>query len=109
MPASRYHTVDFEPPGLRVAVTQGTSLLEAALQAGIQLLAGCGRQGTCGQCQLVIIEGETSELTEEELECLTVAEIDNQNRLACYTYIQSSVKVYIPKRSFSNGRSTSRI
>jgi uncharacterized 2Fe-2S/4Fe-4S cluster protein (DUF4445 family) len=39
-------TVDFEPLGRRAQVARGTTLLEAARQAGVGLSAVCGGAGT---------------------------------------------------------------
>ncbi len=106
MSPSRYYPVDFEPPGLRVAVSEGTSLLEAALRAGIRLWSGCGGQGTCGQCCIVVVEGRLSEVTEDELENLTPAELHSHCRLACNARVYSAVKVQIPKSSFATKRAS---
>jgi ferredoxin len=60
----RYYLVDFEPPDRSVAVAEGTNLLEAARRAGIHLWSGCGGQGTCGQCCVIVTDGQVSEITE---------------------------------------------
>ena len=50
------HRVTFQPEGIRVVVETGTTLLEAAQQAGIVLNSVCGGQGTCKKC-LVEVAG----------------------------------------------------
>ncbi|HRV93729.1 MAG TPA: 2Fe-2S iron-sulfur cluster-binding protein, partial [Anaerolineae bacterium] len=52
--------VDFEPIGKRVDVAPQTTLLEAAQAAGIDLSSACGGIGNCGQCRVMMLEGELS-------------------------------------------------
>jgi len=69
--------------------------LDAALRAGILLDSICSGQGDCGECRVVVIEGDVSNLTSEERESLTEEELRNGVRLACCTRLQSSVKVQV--------------
>ncbi|WP_061166985.1 2Fe-2S iron-sulfur cluster-binding protein [Caballeronia hypogeia] len=46
-----------EPGGHFVAVREGASLLEAALQAGLSLPRSC-RNGTCRACMCRLVDGE---------------------------------------------------
>lgn len=46
-----------EPGGHFVAVKDGATLLEAALQAGLSLPRSC-RNGTCRACMCRLVEGE---------------------------------------------------
>ena len=50
-------TVEFLPSGLSAEVPPGTELLEAIRQAGIELDASCGGQGTCGACLVRVVAG----------------------------------------------------
>ncbi|MCL4078920.1 2Fe-2S iron-sulfur cluster binding domain-containing protein [Coriobacteriia bacterium Es71-Z0120] len=50
--------VRFEPYGIEVTVSPGTTVLEAARKAGIAIAAQCGARGTCGQCAVRILEGQ---------------------------------------------------
>ncbi len=102
--ATDYCLVDFEPPGLRVAVRAGDTLLEAALRAGINLWASCGGQGTCGQCSVVVVSGSVSAVVQDEFEFLTQAELENKRRLACCVRVFGPVKVTIPLSSFVASR-----
>jgi uncharacterized 2Fe-2S/4Fe-4S cluster protein (DUF4445 family) len=53
-------TVDFEPLGRRARVARGTTLLEAARQAGVGLNAVCGGTGTCETCRVRVVAGQVS-------------------------------------------------
>lgn len=63
--------VYFEPDGIDISVPEGTSLLEAAISAGVPLRAVCGGAGTCGTCKIILRSGDLdcspgSRLSEEE-------------------------------------------
>jgi len=45
------------PEKIRIAVAKGTSLLNAAKVAGIDIESPCGGHGTCGKCAVKIISG----------------------------------------------------
>jgi ferredoxin len=54
-------SVRFEPWGTEVACGQGETLLDAARLAEIPIGAVCSGRGTCGKCQLRIVEGPLPE------------------------------------------------
>lgn len=49
--------VTFDPPGVSIDVAPGTTVLEAAHAAGVQILATCAGRGTCGNCAVRLTEG----------------------------------------------------
>jgi len=63
--------VTFRPSGTEIAVPLGTSLLEAARRAGVQVEAVCGGQGICGKCAARLAGGRVTEATAAEEELLT--------------------------------------
>lgn len=50
--------VRFEPYGLESVVPRGTTILEAARSAGLEIAASCGGRGTCGDCAVRVLAGE---------------------------------------------------
>jgi uncharacterized 2Fe-2S/4Fe-4S cluster protein (DUF4445 family) len=50
-------TVTFQPSGQRVDVPEGTSLLDAALEAGESDVVCCGKVTACGLCRVAVLEG----------------------------------------------------
>ncbi|GAB3273940.1 PDR/VanB family oxidoreductase [Kineosporia babensis] len=48
--------VEFAKSGVSVAVEAGVSIVEAAEEAGVQIETSC-REGTCGTCESVLLEG----------------------------------------------------
>ena len=77
--------VRFLPGGQEVAVAAGTSILEAARLAGVEIFPGlCGGQGTCGKCQVRVV-GPVSEPDPGELALLE--HMADERRLACLTRV----------------------
>lgn len=95
--------VTFQPIGKRVLVPSGSSLLDAARQAGIELSAVCGGEGSCGQCRVQVLSGSVSTPSASETFILTGQELANGERLACCTQICGDVKVHIPTSSLLSG------
>jgi ferredoxin len=46
--------VVFQPEGKRTQVEIGSTLLDAAIKAGVDLTSICGGKGTCGKCKFII-------------------------------------------------------
>lgn len=93
--------IDFEPIGSRVEVERGSTLLEAAQQAGIEVIALCGGMGSCGTCRMRPLAGRVSDLTSTEQETLEQEEIEGGIRLGCQMHALSDLKVEIPASSLT--------
>lgn len=98
------YQVQLQPIGKRIAVPSGTSLFAAARDSGIDLASACGGEGSCGQCRLVILSGETTPPNFDEEFILTELELQQGERLACCTYARSDVTVQIPRESLITGQ-----
>ena len=92
--------ITFLPAGITVEVEEGTSILEAALQNGIDLEHNCGGVGACTTCHVIIRNGEDnlSEMSDEEEDRLSMAEgLTMHSRLGCQARIEGgNVVVEIP-------------
>jgi uncharacterized 2Fe-2S/4Fe-4S cluster protein (DUF4445 family) len=73
--------VTFDPPGVTVRVPAGTRVLEAARKAGVRMSATCGGRGTCGDCAVRVVEGETD--PPSAFEAASLAGAPAAVRLAC--------------------------
>lgn len=98
--------VDFEPIGKRVDVPPGTSLLEAAQQAGIDIVAVCGAGGTCGTCRVRIISGGVTPISDDEKLFLSPEELSAGVRLGCQTLPLTDVRIDIPPQSLTTPQRT---
>jgi uncharacterized 2Fe-2S/4Fe-4S cluster protein (DUF4445 family) len=91
--------VDFEPVGKRVEVPPGSTLLDAAHAAGIELASVCGGHGHCGRCRLTVLAGVIGDPAEADRSFLSPAELDAGQRLACQTHVAGGVRLHVPRAS----------
>jgi uncharacterized 2Fe-2S/4Fe-4S cluster protein (DUF4445 family) len=83
----------FHPGGQVVGVKAGTSLSDAIAAAGLQMNLPCGGQGRCGRCK-VIVESGAVEL--RAVSRLSRTELEQGYALACQSYVQSDVTIFVP-------------
>jgi ferredoxin len=91
----RFRTSSRERPELSLTVAEGTTLLEAAQQAGLPIARACAGGGLCARCGLAILAGG------EALEPPSQAEerakernrIPLELRLACQVAIRGPLEV----------------
>ena len=91
--------IDFQPIGKRVTVAAQTTLLEAAIHAGIDLASACGGMGLCGQCRVRVLAGEVSSPDDSELDLFSELELARGDRLACCSAAAGDARIYIPRES----------
>jgi uncharacterized 2Fe-2S/4Fe-4S cluster protein (DUF4445 family) len=96
--------VRLDPIGLRVEVQPGTTLLEAAQLAGIDMVAACGGAGICGTCLVELIEGKLTEPTVSELDELSENQLNSGLRMACQAVPLSDIRVNLPTSSLPTGQ-----
>lgn len=92
-------SVTFQPEECTVEVDAGSTILQAARKAGVHIDAPCAEHGRCGKCRVRVRAGLVSEVTPEEEEYLTPAELANGMRLSCMTSIFDDVVVTVPESS----------
>ena len=93
--------VNLQPIGRRIEVPAGTNLLDAARLAGVELVAVCGGEGTCGTCRLRPVSGQLSPRTLTEEAELSADDLAAGYRLACQAAVLSDVRIDIPPESFT--------
>lgn len=89
--------VRFTPGDATVMVAPGTTLHEAAAEAGVTLPAPCGGLGTCGSCR-VIARGGLREPDQTERDALGVS-IARGFRLACRARVEGPADVQVEQRA----------
>jgi uncharacterized 2Fe-2S/4Fe-4S cluster protein (DUF4445 family) len=99
-------TVDFEPVGRRVRVGAGSTLSDAAHQAGLPLPSECGGAGSCGKCRVLARQwiGNLNPITPAESARLSSGDIAEGYRLACQAGVQGDVKIDVPRASLVTGQ-----
>jgi uncharacterized 2Fe-2S/4Fe-4S cluster protein (DUF4445 family) len=90
--------VTFQPDGQSVFALEGTTLVEAAGQAGIVINTPCGGQGTCGKCR-VVVKGDGPAMSRAEENALSQKDISEGVRLACQVYVDRDMVVSIPENT----------
>lgn len=88
-------TITFEPSGRTVSVPVGSTLLEAARVAGVEIDSPCGGTGTCGSCR-VRATGALSAMSGSERELLGGAGVTAGKRLACRARAEGDATVLLP-------------
>ncbi len=94
------HSVRFFPFNKSVSVKSGTSLLDAARKAGMEIHTDCGGEGLCGKCKMIIVEGE---IRDRVIWPFTETQIEDGWVLACLTCVCDDLTVQIPERSLGEG------
>ena len=100
------HIVDFQPVGRRGACPADESLLECARELGVTLVNVCGGVGRCGRCQVVLMEGELTQVTSRERETLTAEQLAQGRRLACQAHPRSDCRLLVPPESLTASQRT---
>jgi len=88
--------VVFLPEKKEVWVLKGTSILEAALKAGIPINSPCGGKGICGKCRVKISPLPSPSPSEVKI---LGKDINEGWRLACQHYISQDSFIEIPSSS----------
>jgi uncharacterized 2Fe-2S/4Fe-4S cluster protein (DUF4445 family) len=90
--------VIFKPLNKEVTVARGTSLLEAAHKAGLNLESDCGGMGRCGKCKVKAPKGVTP-MGPRERDLLTPPEVKEKVRLACQAFVTAPTTVALMARA----------
>jgi ferredoxin len=87
--------VTFLPSGRRVEVALGSTVFEAALQAGLPIASSCSAEFVCGKCNIRVLSGENalSPQTESERQLLRREKKPETDRISCQTTVQGDCSV----------------
>lgn len=102
MTAPATYTITFKPYGIRIQVSTGVSLLEAARLAGVGIRSVCGGKGICGKCVVLMEAGEVH----LRLKAIDLAQLSEpvEGVLSCVAYPKSDCEVLVPPRSRIEGQ-----
>jgi uncharacterized 2Fe-2S/4Fe-4S cluster protein (DUF4445 family) len=89
--------ITFQPEGKAVYAPAGTTIYEAAGEAGIIINSPCGGAGVCGNCKVTVVEGDYEQSGSEKF--ITDKDLKRGMVLACRTRILSDMVVEIPLAS----------
>jgi len=97
------YLVSFET-GQSVRVPPGTTLVEAARLAGVEVGQPCGGQGRCGRCTVQILSGRARQRSTLRL---TAEDIAAGYALACQSVVESDLTLRVPQQEKIERRLTS--
>src|SRR5882672_911626 len=106
------HLVVFQPSGRQAQVADGTTLLDAARQLGVDVDSICGGRQTCGKCKVLLETGAFAKYAIESSSAhVTPADADERDyfarhgghpngaRLACAACVTGDLVVTVPPES----------
>jgi len=89
------------PEGREIEVEPGTTIIDAALEHGIEIEHACEKSCACTTCHVIVTEGFDSleEATEEEEDLLDKAwGVEPESRLSCQARVaDEDLVIEIPK------------
>ncbi len=88
--------VTFLPENKQVEAAKDTTILSAALSAGVYINSACGGDGVCGRCKVIVRQGSVAGLSTASL---TPEEKNAGIYLACVTTVLSDCIVEVPQQS----------
>jgi len=91
------HPITFFPGPKTIRVPEQTTLLQAAVQAGLLIDSPCGGGGVCAKCRVLVRQGEADAAGSAHR--LTPAELACGWRLACGTKVAGPLTVEVPRAS----------
>jgi uncharacterized 2Fe-2S/4Fe-4S cluster protein (DUF4445 family) len=94
--AAETFEVVFEPYGKRVVVQRGSTILDAAQAAGLDLRSTCGGRGECGKCRVIIEKGAIKPSQFHDERFLSSQERLQGYHIACKTKILGDILVDVP-------------
>jgi len=92
-------TVTFLPGYRKIEVERGTTILDAAQRAGLNMNVICGGQGKCGKCVVFIQSGKTEFDRQKYGRFFTPEELNLGACLACETTVEGDIHVVIPEHT----------
>ena len=88
--------VTFLPDNKTVEVAKDTTILAAAISAGVYINSACGGDGVCGRCKVIVKIGKV--LT-QPTGIISLDERKKGLHLACLTTVHSDLEVEVPPES----------
>lgn len=95
------YTVRFLPGEASVEVPAGTTIMSAAVRAGVFVNGVCGGDGVCGRCRVIVRQGKA---TNGSTQFFTREEIQAGGILACEGRVASDLLVEVPPESRLHAR-----
>ena len=91
------------PENRNVGASQTQTILQALMEAKIEIDHSCDGMGSCGTCRVFVEQGleKFAQPTELELEIATERQFAANERLSCQNLVQDGLILRKPQRSFT--------
>ncbi len=89
-------TVTFLPSYRKIEVARGSTILDAAQRAGLNINVVCGGQGKCGKCVVYVQSGKAEFDRQKYSRFFDESELNKGACLACETLVQGDLLVFVP-------------
>ncbi len=89
----------------KIEAPEGTRLVRALEDNGVDLLHRCGGNAKCTTCRVEFREGEPDKMTVAEFEKLTEKEAVGEVRLSCQILCKHDMKLHVVNRFSESGLS----
>lgn len=93
------HTITLLPDNNKVSVPEGTSILEAVNNAGVNINNECGGAGICGKCRVKLLSGK---ITSHETFILSESDRQAGYILACTSFPSSDLTLELPPSAIAS-------
>jgi len=90
-------TVTFLPSYRKIDVARGSTILEAAQRAGLNINVVCGGLGKCGKCVVYVQSGKAEFDRQKYSQFFNEDELKKGACLACETTVQGDLQVLVPE------------
>ncbi|HSW35862.1 MAG TPA: ASKHA domain-containing protein [Candidatus Limnocylindrales bacterium] len=98
--------VKFIPQQKEITIAEGTNLLKAVAEAGLHVEGNCAGKGTCGKCQVKIIEGNDAKPSPAEIEHLSPNALEKGWVLACQRIVRQDSLIEVSDQNDTPLRKT---
>jgi uncharacterized 2Fe-2S/4Fe-4S cluster protein (DUF4445 family) len=88
--------VTFYPDKKKILVSKGSTILSAAISAGIYVQSTCGGDGVCGRCKVIVKSGI---VVSQPTGRISLQERRQGYYLACLSTVEGDLEVEIPEQS----------
>jgi len=97
------HQVTVQPDGVVLPAEEGTRLVLAIEDGGIDILHRCGGNARCATCRVEVIDGDPGDVTPaEEAKLATVTGHLSSTRLGCQVQVRGPLTVEVVRRLSQN-------
>ena len=92
--------IKFLPDNVEYDISSEKSVMELAFERGIPIQSSCKGMATCGECRVIVVEGENKVLppTSQEVSLIGQGHYIDQRRLSCQLYCFGDITVDVTEQ-----------